>query len=54
VLGRRRLLDWRSRLNDGFVAGYDVVGGFYAVSEQDGEVHYLAPDTLEWEPMERD
>jgi hypothetical protein len=29
----------------------DVVGGFFALHAPDGEVRYLAPDTLEWEAL---
>jgi hypothetical protein len=29
----------------------DVVGGFFALHPPKGEVHYLAPDTLEWEGL---
>jgi hypothetical protein len=29
----------------------DVVGGFFALHAPDGEVRYLAPDTLEWEML---
>ncbi len=29
----------------------DVVGGFFALHPPDGEVRYLAPDTLEWEAL---
>ncbi len=48
VLGGPSLLEWRDRLDGGFVVGHDVVAGFYAVDKQEGEVRYLAPDTLEW------
>jgi hypothetical protein len=39
------------------VVGYDVVGGFFALDGgafggRRGGVHYLAPDTLEWEDLE--
>jgi hypothetical protein len=33
------------------VVADDVVGGFFALHPPEGEVHYLAPDTLEWEPL---
>ena len=52
VHGGSVLLDWREHLDDGLVVGHDVVAGFYAVDRKDGEVRYLAPDTLEWEGME--
>ena len=52
VHGGPALLDWRDRLDDGLVVGHDVVAGFYAVDRKDGEVRYLAPDTLEWEGTE--
>jgi hypothetical protein len=52
VHGGPDLLDWRARLDDGFVVGHDVVAGFFAVTEGDGEVRYLAPDSLEWEGTE--
>jgi hypothetical protein len=48
VLGGPRLLEWRDRLENGYVVGHDVVAGFYAVDKQEGEVCYLGPDTLEW------
>ena len=48
VLGGPRLLEWRDRLENGYVVGHDVVAGFYAVDKQEGEVRYLGPDTLEW------
>jgi hypothetical protein len=52
VHGGPGLLDWRGRLDDGFVVGHDVVAGFFAVTEGDGEVRYLAPDSLAWEGTE--
>ncbi len=48
VLGGPSLLEWRDRLDTGLVVGHDVVAGFYAVDRQEGEVRYLAPETLEW------
>jgi uncharacterized protein DUF2625 len=48
VFGGPELLEWRDRLDEGLVIGHDVVAGFYAVDKQEGEVRYLAPDTLEW------
>jgi hypothetical protein len=48
VLGGPHLLEWRDRLDTGFVVGHDVVAGFYAVDKQEGEVRYLSPDALEW------
>jgi hypothetical protein len=48
VFGGAGLLEWRDRLDAGLVIGHDVVAGFYAVDKQEGEVRYLAPDTLEW------
>ena len=41
-------------LADGLVVAYDIVGGFFAIDGgglggEQGEVRYLAPDTLEWE-----
>jgi Protein of unknown function DUF2625 len=48
VLGGPGLLEWRDKLDDELVVGHDVVAGFYAVDKQEGEVRYLAPDTLEW------
>lgn len=29
----------------------DAVGGFFALHPPEGHVSYLAPDTLEWEPL---
>jgi Protein of unknown function DUF2625 len=52
VLGGPSLLEWRDRLDGGFVVGHDVVAGFYAVDKQEGEVRYLAPETLEWTGIE--
>ena len=52
VLGGPRLLDWHDRIDDGLIVGYDAVAGFYAVDRAEGEVRYLAPDTLEWEGTE--
>ena len=52
VHGGSVLLDWRERLDGGLVVGHDVVAGFYAVDRKDGEVRYLAPDTLEGEGTE--
>jgi hypothetical protein len=52
VHGGPALLDWHERIDDGLVVGHDVVAGFYAVDRNDGEVRYLAPDTLEWEGTE--
>ena len=52
VLGGPALLDWSRHLDDALIVGHDVVAGFYAVDKQDGEVRYLAPDTLEWEGTE--
>src|SRR4051812_27597283 len=52
VHGGPELPRWRDRLDDRFVVGHDVVAGFYAVGRDDGEVRYLAPDSLEWEGTE--
>src|SRR3954463_1250720 len=52
VHGGPNLPAWRDRLADAFVVGHDVVAGFYAVGRDDGEVRYLAPDSLEWEGLE--
>src|SRR5829696_6478127 len=52
VHGGPTLLEWKDRIDDGLVVGHDVVAGFYAVDRRDGEVRYLAPDTLEWEGTE--
>jgi len=52
VHGGSTLPEWGGRLGDAFVVGHDVVAGFYAVGEADGEVRYLAPDSLEWEGTE--
>jgi hypothetical protein len=52
VHGGKALLDWREQVEGWLIVGHDVVAGFYAVDKQDGEVRYLAPDTLEWEGTE--
>jgi len=52
VHGGPTLPAWRDRLADAFVVGHDVVAGFYAVGRDDGEVRYLAPDSLAWEGLE--
>ena len=52
VLGGPGLLDWHDRYAEGLIVGHDVVAGFYAVDRREGDVRYLAPDTLEWEGME--
>ena len=52
VLGGPALLAWSDRVGDGFVVGHDVVAGFYAVTRDEGEVRYLAPDSLDWEGTE--
>jgi hypothetical protein len=52
VLGGPTLLDWRDRLEDELVVGHDVVAGFYSVEPHEGEVRYLAPETLEWSGTE--
>jgi hypothetical protein len=52
VLGGPVLLDWRDQIDGALIVGHDVVAGFYAVDKGDGEVRYLAPDTLEWEGTE--
>ena len=52
VLGGPVLLEWREQVPGGLIVGHDAVAGFYAVDKQDGEVRYLAPDTLEWEGTE--
>jgi Protein of unknown function DUF2625 len=52
VLGGAALLDWSDQIEDGLIVGHDAVAGFYSVDRQDGEVRYLAPDTLEWEGTE--
>jgi hypothetical protein len=52
VHGGPALLGWSEQIDDGLIVGHDVVAGFYAVDRRDGEVRYLAPDTLEWEGTE--
>ncbi len=52
VHGGPTLLEWHTQLDDALIVGHDVVAGFFAVDRQDGEVRYLAPDTLEWEGTE--
>ena len=52
VLGGPALLAWSDRLGDGLVVGHDVVAGFYVVTRDEGEVRYLAPDSLDWEGTE--
>jgi hypothetical protein len=46
------------RLPGAFLVADDVLGGFFAINGGalpggSGHVHYFAPDTLEWEDMER-
>jgi Protein of unknown function DUF2625 len=43
---------------DGLLVAYDIVGGFFAIDGgglggEQGEVRYLAPETLQWEGTER-
>ena len=52
VHGGSALLEWNQRLEHNLIVGHDVVAGFFAVDRRDGEVRYLAPDTLEWEGTE--
>jgi hypothetical protein len=52
VLGGPGLLEWRDKLDSEIVVGHDVVAGFFAVDKHEGEVRYLAPETLEWTGME--
>ncbi|NHZ92624.1 DUF2625 family protein [Massilia sp. CCM 8733] len=54
----RNITAWNEGKSDGFLlVGDDVLGGFFAVNvgglgDDQGMVHYLAPDTLEWESLE--
>lgn len=43
----------KPRLNGGLVVADDAIGGFYSLSGATRTVHYFAPDTLQWEDMER-
>lgn len=60
------LLTWNGIGNDAiktplekaFVIGFDVIGGFFAINGgafpgKLGNVFYLAPDTLEWEDLDK-
>lgn len=43
-------------LEGALIVAHDAIGGFFALNGgaltgEPGEVHYLAPDTLEWEPL---
>jgi hypothetical protein len=45
-------------LQNALTVGFDAVGGFFAVNggefdAAEGDVHYFAPDTLEWSSLER-
>ncbi len=43
----------KPRMQGGLIVADDVLGGFYSSSSATRTVHYFAPDTLEWEDMER-
>lgn len=53
----RSLPEWNRSRGDGFfLIADDVVGGFFAGDSgafggKAGEIHYFAPDTLRWEPL---
>lgn len=53
-----RALDSWNQLSDrrrdpfGLLVGEDAVGGFFALSDLDGPVHYLAPDSLDYEDLQ--
>jgi hypothetical protein len=49
---------WRPTVPGRFIVGYDVLGGFFALSggalgENTGGAFYFAPDSLEWEDLGR-
>jgi Protein of unknown function DUF2625 len=55
----RRLPDWNEGRADGFyLVADDAIGGFFAINNGGAlgpdmrSLYYLAPDTLNWEPME--
>ena len=54
---RRSLVGWNEDRADGFILiADDVMGGFFAadgggLGGDIGEIHYLAPDSLEWEAL---
>ena len=52
VLGGSGLVAWRDKLASELVVGHDVAAGFFAVDREEGEVRYLAPETLEWSGTE--
>ena len=41
------------RCNEGLLVADDAAGGFFAWFNEPRTVHYLAPDTLKWEDLER-
>jgi hypothetical protein len=50
------MAEGRPRMPGALIVGDDVVGGVFAVNggaldDAPGSVHYLAPDTLAWEPI---
>ncbi|MEX8194609.1 DUF2625 domain-containing protein [Comamonas guangdongensis] len=53
----RHLAGWNRGRSDGFLlVADDAVGGFFAIDggalgDDPGAIHYLAPDTLAWEPL---
>jgi hypothetical protein len=56
----RSLMDWnRDKLEGALLIADDVIGGFYAVnagafgSESLGQVFYFAPESLEWQAMDK-
>ncbi|MBN3781878.1 DUF2625 domain-containing protein [Burkholderia sp. Ac-20345] len=54
----RDIVGWNEGRSSGFLLiADDAVGGFFALNggalgDDTGSVYYLAPDTLEWEPLE--
>lgn len=54
----RSISDWNRDGSGLLLVGDDAVGGFFAINGgafdgKPGDVFYLAPDTLEWESLER-
>jgi len=45
------LADAEHRCAEGLLVGDDAVGGFFAIFSEQRTVHYLAPDTLQWDDL---
>lgn len=52
ALDRWNTVDGVPRCDKGILIADDVLGGFFAWFREPRTVHYLAPDTLEWEDSE--